>query len=614
MSSHTPQPVPRRAVLSGSLAALLLGLTSCTDTAPQPATPSGSPATEAPPRVFRIAAASPPLSLDPAAVGDNDSFRATRQIYETLIAIDPQTGGPMAGLAESWTESEDGLRYTFTLRRGVLFHDGTEFNAQAVVANFERWLNLDSELRGRSLQGFTQVFHHFSDIPELPEDDDTAQAPQQEESADSERMQATLAQQKEQLEAMRILLEDELFTGDSRAGTASYFDSVNATDQYTVELKLRRRLTGVIEAFSLPGLAIAAPDSLTGGSEDNPARSLDEHPVGTGPYRFVERTDTGLRLELNQDYWNTQRVANNPQHPVQIELSSITLAQNRQTALLAGDIDAFDMVSVDILRTLVRNARMVVNRDPFSVLYLGLHHDTAWLENPVFRRALAHAVDKGRLARELFINGTKSAQGLLPPTFAVDNPDNVIFYSPDEATKLLEEIDYDGTAIDFAYPRNVSRNYMALPERTFALIAEDLAKVGIRINPIPVDWSEGRYVDKVRNQGFKGLHLLGFSGAYRSEDDFISGILAAKHYEFGYSSPLLDAQILAARSIPVGEERTAAYRNILTTLTHDLPLVPLVFPISALALDADVSYYPSSPVLDEVFLDVKIEQNTDLTG
>lgn len=608
------QPVTRRAVLSGSLAAVLLGLTACTDTEPQPAASTGAAAGNANPRTFRIAAAAPPLSLDPAVAGDNDSFRVTRQIYETLISIDPQTGGPVAGLAESWTESEDGLRYTFTLRQGVKFHDGTAFNAEAVLANFKRWLGMNSELRSRSLQGFTQVFHHTSQIPKLPKDDEQAQAPNDTKAGDKQDLAPVMAQQKAQLEAMRTLLEEDLFSGKSEGGSASYFASVSALDEYTLELKLRRRLTGVIEAFTLPGLAIAAPSALKGGPKDNPAEKLTEHPVGTGPYRFAKRTEEHVLLEVNKEYWNQQRLNANPQHPQRVEISAIASAHNRQTELLAGDIDAFDMVSVEVLRTLVRNARMVVNRDPFSVLYLGLHHDAPWLEKPAFRRALAMAIDKGRLVRELFISGSKAASTLLPPTFGVENPENVLFYSPDDAKKLLEEIDYDGSSIPFAYPRNVARNYLTLPERCFALIAEDLAKVGIKVKPVPVDWSHGKYVQRVRHDGFKGLHLLGFSGAYRNEDDFISGILAAKQYEFGYTSPLLDAQVLAARSIAVGELRTAAYRNILTTLSHDLPIVPLVFPISALALDSVVNYYPSSPVLDEVYVDVKLSPNGKLTG
>ena len=262
-------------------------------------------------------------ALDPALASDGESFRVTRQIYETLVSIDSETGGPVAGLAESWTESEDGLRYTFTLRRGVRFHDGTELNAQAVLANFTRWLNLNDQQQVRSLQGFTQVFHHSSSVPKLPADNEKAQAPTDADSESSEAMQAVLEQQKAQLEAMRILFEDKLFTDSSRGESASYFGSVRATDTYTVELNLRRRLTGVIEAFTLPGLAIAAPASLTGGPKDNPAQSLAEKPVGTGPYRFMERTKELVRLELNKEYWNQDRVAANPQHPQRVELSWI---------------------------------------------------------------------------------------------------------------------------------------------------------------------------------------------------------------------------------------------------------------------------------------------------
>ncbi|WP_163100632.1 ABC transporter substrate-binding protein [Peribacillus alkalitolerans] len=78
-------------------------------------------------------------SLDPAATTEGEAFKVTKNIYETLIEFGPQDTELHPGLATEWNASEDGLTYTLTLREGVKFHDGTDFNADAVVFNFERW-------------------------------------------------------------------------------------------------------------------------------------------------------------------------------------------------------------------------------------------------------------------------------------------------------------------------------------------------------------------------------------------------------------------------------------------------------------------------------------------
>lgn len=77
------------------------------------------------------------VSLDPSEVTDGESENVAQSILETLttFAEGETTVEPM--LATEWNESEDGLTYTFTLREGVKFHDGTDFNAEAVVFNFE---------------------------------------------------------------------------------------------------------------------------------------------------------------------------------------------------------------------------------------------------------------------------------------------------------------------------------------------------------------------------------------------------------------------------------------------------------------------------------------------
>ncbi|HEU5211692.1 MAG TPA: ABC transporter substrate-binding protein, partial [Gaiellaceae bacterium] len=82
-----------------------------------------------------------PTLLDPALVSDGESFRATEQMFETLVKLKPGTLKLVPDLATKWVSSNGGKTYTFTLRQGVKFTDGTAFNAKAVCANFNRWYN-----------------------------------------------------------------------------------------------------------------------------------------------------------------------------------------------------------------------------------------------------------------------------------------------------------------------------------------------------------------------------------------------------------------------------------------------------------------------------------------
>jgi peptide/nickel transport system substrate-binding protein len=84
-----------------------------------------------------------PKSLDPAAVTAVNDFRILVNLYEGLLKYESGTLEVAPGLATGWEVSEDGTVYTFTLREGVTFHDGTPFNAEAVKFNFDRMLNED---------------------------------------------------------------------------------------------------------------------------------------------------------------------------------------------------------------------------------------------------------------------------------------------------------------------------------------------------------------------------------------------------------------------------------------------------------------------------------------
>ena len=85
-----------------------------------------------------------PVNLDAAQVTDFNSTRAGRRIVEMLLDYDDQTTDLVPGLASSWTVSKDGLEYTFKLRPGITFQDGSPLNAEAVRFSFERQINEES--------------------------------------------------------------------------------------------------------------------------------------------------------------------------------------------------------------------------------------------------------------------------------------------------------------------------------------------------------------------------------------------------------------------------------------------------------------------------------------
>ncbi len=124
-------------VLATIICGLLLAvsLSGCTDTTP--------PVTE---KVLIFACAGDADKLDPADVTDGESTARTDSIFEGLVEYKSGSAEIQPCLATSWDISPDGKNMTFTLRQGVKFHDGTDFNADAVVFSFERQYNYQSSV------------------------------------------------------------------------------------------------------------------------------------------------------------------------------------------------------------------------------------------------------------------------------------------------------------------------------------------------------------------------------------------------------------------------------------------------------------------------------------
>ncbi|MEZ4556355.1 MAG: ABC transporter substrate-binding protein [Caldilineaceae bacterium] len=111
------------------------GGTESGGTAGEPAVAGEPPST--PTGTLIVALPLEPNSVNPPNGADRMAGNVINQIFESLLAIDNSTGEVIPALATEWTVAEDGSVYSFKLREGVTFHDGSAFNAQDVVATFE---------------------------------------------------------------------------------------------------------------------------------------------------------------------------------------------------------------------------------------------------------------------------------------------------------------------------------------------------------------------------------------------------------------------------------------------------------------------------------------------
>lgn len=510
---------------------------------------------------FVFASSSDPGSLDPATVSDGESFRVSRQIFEGLVGTKPGTADPAPLLAESWTPSSDGKSYDFKLKTGVKFQDGTPFDAKAVCANFDRWYNFTGILQSEG-----GAYYYKS-----------------------------------------------LFQGYKTKDTdKAVYKSCEAKSDSEVTVNLTRPWVGFISALSLPAFSMQSPEAMTkynadkvGGTADAPVMSEygKGHPVGTGPFKFVSwENGQQVTLERNADYWGDKGQIE------KVVFKVISDPTARKQALESGDIDGYDLVGPADLKDLESKGKKLVNRDAFNILYLGMNSKIKELSDPKVRQAISYAIDKDQLNKQVMPDGTKSAVTFVPSTVRGYTEEVEQYkYDPEKAKALLKEAGYEnGFTTTFYYPTDVSRPYMPTPTDTFTNISQQLAKVGIKVEPKPMKWTQ--YIPKVQNSADHGLHLLGWTGDYNDPDNFVGVFFNGEKPEFGFKDDSLFKNLEDARQMSDEAQQTTKYSEILKQISQVQPAVPIAHPVPTLAFNERVTEYPASPVQDEVYNMVKLSK------
>lgn len=510
---------------------------------------------------FVFGASGDPSSLDPAFASDGESFRISRQIFEGLVGVEPGTADPAPMLAESWTQSDDGLSYTFELKQGVTFHDGSEFNADAVCFNFDRQNNFTGIAQSESLSYYW----------------------------------------------------GKIMRGYADTGTSIY-GGCEATSDSEVTITLTEPFAGFIPALSLPAFAIQSPTALeeyqadnVGGTSEAPTLSeyAQAHPTGTGPFKF-DSWEPGAEATVSayDGYWGEQGQVQ------QVIFRVIGDTTARRQALESGSIDGYDLVAPADLGALESAGYMLTNRDPFNILYLGMNQADPALSDIRVRQAIAQAIDKQQLVSQVLPEGTTVASQFMPDSVIGFNSGVTTFdYDPDAAKALLAEAGYTDAnplTITFNYPVNISRPYMPNPEQIFTNLQSQLQAVGIVVNPVSNEW--GEYLDLIQGGSEHGIHLLGWTGDYNDPDNFVGTFFGGKSNEWGFDNAELFSALTSARGLATESEQDPAYQAVNEQIATFLPGVPLANPVPTLAFAPRVKSYPASPVQDEVYNEIELTE------
>jgi glutathione transport system substrate-binding protein len=338
-------------------------------------------------------------SLDPYNTNSTLAQAVGKAYYEGLFGFDKDLKAQPL-LAQSYTVSPDGLVYTFTLRQGVKFQDGTEFNAQAVKVNLDRVLDKSNGLAR---------YNQFNRIK-----------------------------------------------------------SVEAVNPSTVKITLNQPFSAFINALAHPSAMMISPAALKKWGKD-----IAFHPVGTGPFEFVEwKPAEYVKVRKFAGYWRQG-------FPKIDTLTFRTVTDNntRATVIQTGEAQLAYPVPYEQAALLKANPKLdVVSTPSITARYVSMNVLQKPFDDVRVREAVNYAINKDALAKVAFAGYAFPSQGVVPQGVAFADKMSPWPYDPAKARALLKEAGYpDGfsTALWSGYNDGTSA-------KVVQFLQQQLAQVGIK--------------------------------------------------------------------------------------------------------------------------------------
>ena len=511
--------VSRRTFVQGGLAAsALAALAACGKNSSSSSSSTTSTDTASTGGTFKFYI-SDPVAIDPYNLQESEGTQVGHCLFDSLVSYDWKKSEVVPAAAESWTISDDGKVFTFTLKEAK-FHNGDAVDAASFKRGWERLADPSMETPG-------EIGYHLAPVAGYD---------------------------------------------DFSKGNATEISGLVAKDDKTFEVTLTDPMADFLVVCCHPGLAPVPQAAL-----DDPSSFLLS-PIGNGAFKMDGKWESGQYINVvrNDDYYGDAAKLDAINFSIQKD------PKTALSEFKAGNMDFCQMLTGQIKELIseygesedgytVTPGKQCLTGAEGSIYYLVLNMDDPTMQDANVRHAMSLAINRQNIVDTLFEGVRKPADNIFPPI--IDDKANAweyAKYDKDAAQKIVDENGLAGTEITLSY------NSGGGHEDIMSCIQADLEAVGFKVTQQSQEWAA--YLSGLTDGSFQ-VGRLGWIADYPTMDNFIypNFFSSADNNYSRYNNPTVDADTLAARQITDEEERKSAYRAINDQIAKDMPIIPIMF-------------------------------------
>jgi oligopeptide transport system substrate-binding protein len=469
-------------------------------------------------QILQIGNGAEPKDLDPQVVTGNPEGHILRNLFEGLVVKDPRTAEPREGVSEMWKFSKDGTQITFLLRQNATWSDGSPLTAEDFVYSWTRLLSPSTAAEGA--------------------------------------FQAYAIKNGEEFNKGKITDAKQL---GLRAIDARTFQ---VTLKYPVPYFIR--LISHYNFYPVPRKAIEKH-----GSAWTRAGNL----VSNGPF-LLEKWEVNkvISLKKNPKYWDVG----------QVKLESVnfhaTKSDVEEKLFRTGKLHSISEIPVDRVPYWAAEGKDVFHKSAYLGNYFywfNVNHPP--LDNPLVRKALNLAIDRGRITKYVTKADQAPATAFVPPGCGGYIPKPILPTDGSriaEAKTLLAKAGYPGgkgfPKIELLY--NTNENLKKIAEATQAMWKENL---GIEVQLLNQEWKV--YLENMNQRNFQ-MARAGWTADYNDPNTFLNLFLSdADENHAGWKSEKYDTLMKKADREMNQRRRLDLLKKAEAILLDELPVLPVYY-------------------------------------